>query len=169
MDKRKYALLDADFISKGFSVQKDEKAHLIDRVLELPGYRFFCHSQIVTELGRHTPDAPEVLSFTDAQILDNLESSMGTLACATYTQMLKESCDSFSRGYFIANVLGLGWAATPAGLKVMEELSKLEGERRRVGIERGAETSFLKVRDRGRKAGGGGVPKGVPAMKCVHF
>ena len=31
----------------------------------------------------------------------------------------------------IANVLGLGWAATPAGLRAMEELSKLEEERRR--------------------------------------
>lgn len=31
----------------------------------------------------------------------------------------------------IANVLGLGWAATPAGLKAMEELSKLEEERRK--------------------------------------
>ena len=30
----------------------------------------------------------------------------------------------------IANVLGLGWAATPAGLKAMEELSKLEDARR---------------------------------------
>ncbi len=30
----------------------------------------------------------------------------------------------------IANVLGLGWAATPAGLRAMEELSKLEDERR---------------------------------------
>ena len=29
----------------------------------------------------------------------------------------------------IANVFGLGWAATPAGLKAMEELSKLEEER----------------------------------------
>lgn len=31
----------------------------------------------------------------------------------------------------IANMLGLGWAATPAGLKAMEELEKLEEERRR--------------------------------------
>ncbi|RZT03129.1 nucleoside recognition protein [Cuneatibacter caecimuris] len=30
----------------------------------------------------------------------------------------------------IANVLGLGWAATPAGLKAMDELAKLEEERR---------------------------------------
>ncbi len=33
----------------------------------------------------------------------------------------------------IANVLGLGWAATPAGLKAMEELGKLEEERRAAG------------------------------------
>lgn len=30
---------------------------------------------------------------------------------------------------FIANFLGLGWAATPAGLKAMEELGKLEDDR----------------------------------------
>ena len=30
-----------------------------------------------------------------------------------------------------ANFLGLGWAATPAGLRAMEELSKLEDDRRR--------------------------------------
>ena len=30
----------------------------------------------------------------------------------------------------IANILGLGWAATPAGLRAMEELQKLEEERR---------------------------------------
>ncbi len=30
---------------------------------------------------------------------------------------------------FIANILGLGWACTPAGLKAMESLSKLEEER----------------------------------------
>lgn len=29
----------------------------------------------------------------------------------------------------IANVLGLGWACTPAGLRAMEELAKLEAER----------------------------------------
>lgn len=38
-----------------------------------------------------------------------------------------------ARGYIatniIANILGLGWACTPAGLKAMEELAKLERER----------------------------------------
>lgn len=36
----------------------------------------------------------------------------------------------------IANVLGLGWAATPAGLKAMEELEKLEGDRRNKKISK---------------------------------
>lgn len=30
----------------------------------------------------------------------------------------------------IANILGLGWAATPAGIKAMEELKKVEADRR---------------------------------------
>ncbi len=34
----------------------------------------------------------------------------------------------------IANILGLGWACTPAGLKAMEELAKLEEERGTAGI-----------------------------------
>lgn len=37
-------------------------------------------------------------------------------------QYIAENC--------IANIFGLGWAATPAGLKAMEELENLEGERR---------------------------------------
>ena len=32
---------------------------------------------------------------------------------------------------FIANILGLGWAATPAGLEAMEALSELEEDRRK--------------------------------------
>lgn len=33
----------------------------------------------------------------------------------------------------IANIFGLGWAATPAGLKAMEALGDLEEERRKIG------------------------------------
>jgi len=35
----------------------------------------------------------------------------------------------------IANMLGLGWAATPAGLKAMEELGRLEEERRKTHVD----------------------------------
>lgn len=38
----------------------------------------------------------------------------------------------------IANVLGLGWAATPAGLRAMEELKKVEEERRLAEPESGS-------------------------------
>ena len=44
-----------------------------------------------------------------------------------------------ARGYIatnlVANILGLGWACTPAGLKAMEELAKLEEERGTSGYE----------------------------------
>ena len=33
----------------------------------------------------------------------------------------------------MANILGLGWAATPAGLKAMEDLAQLEEKRRQTG------------------------------------
>lgn len=36
----------------------------------------------------------------------------------------------------IANMLGLGWAATPAGLRAMEEMSKLETDRRKNKISK---------------------------------
>ncbi len=40
---------------------------------------------------------------------------------------------------FIANILGLGWACTPAGLKTMEALAKLEEERGTPGYTGGGE------------------------------
>lgn len=51
----------------------------------------------------------------------------------------------------IANFLGLGWAATPAGLRAMEELAKLEEERR------------------SGKYPGTVRKRGLRAMKCVLF
>ena len=39
-----------------------------------------------------------------------------------------------------ANILGLGWAATPARLKAMEELKKVEEERRKGGAARQKDT-----------------------------
>lgn len=52
----------------------------------------------------------------------------------------------------VANVLGLGWAATPAGIKAMEELAALEEERKTPGYETKT----------GNTAGGSGLPEGVP-------
>ena len=44
IEVKRYALLDTDFISKTHSVQDDGGNHLIDRVMELPEYEFFCHA-----------------------------------------------------------------------------------------------------------------------------
>ncbi|MBP3594734.1 MAG: nucleoside recognition protein [Lachnospiraceae bacterium] len=45
----------------------------------------------------------------------------------------------------VANVLGLGWAATPAGIKAMEELAALEEERGMPGYEASDEMCTLLV------------------------
>lgn len=47
----------------------------------------------------------------------------------------------------IANILGLGWAATPAGLSAMKELAKLEEERRNIktGVASNEMCTFLIV------------------------
>ena len=52
----------------------------------------------------------------------------------------------------IANFFGLGWAATPAGIKAMEELEKLEDERRKSPV-----------------LGKRGVPKGIAIFNCQYF
>ena len=51
----------------------------------------------------------------------------------------------FISANMIANVLGLGWAATPFGLKAMEELAKLEKQRKSVspGTASNAMCTFL--------------------------
>ena len=51
----------------------------------------------------------------------------------------------------IANILGLGWACTPAGLKAMEELAKLEEERGTAGYV----DNNRKVKSSGAESAGG--------------
>lgn len=137
---KKYALLDTDFISKTHSVQDDGDNHLIDRVIELPQYEFFCHVQIVTELNRYNADAPvwlrekiekkKIKSYTDQEILEELSLVRGPLACATYTQMLKLACDAFSRDYFSEHYLVLEEVdyATISNENYLKELQLLDIE-----------------------------------------
>lgn len=47
----------------------------------------------------------------------------------------------------IANILGLGWACTPAGLKAMEELKKIEEKRTQTGNMRSDSTDHIRKRD----------------------
>lgn len=68
----------------------------------------------------------------------------------------------------IANVFGLGWAATPAGLKAMEELERLEEERRQQGGADGgqlvSQTGRTKKLRRMRA-----VPRGVASNEMCTF
>lgn len=71
----------------------------------------------------------------------------------------------------IANMLGLGWAATPAGLKAMEELEALEEERRK---EEEKEERGGTDRHRRRGTGSGSerpraVPRGVASNEMCAF
>ncbi len=53
----------------------------------------------------------------------------------------------------IANLLGLGWACTPAGLKAMEELAKLEAERGTPGYVSAGKGIFEDGKKKGNKTG----------------
>ncbi len=66
----------------------------------------------------------------------------------------------------IANVLGLGWAATPAGLKAMEELAKLEdGRRAAAGIRSSSDTRNKLQKTKNIPA----MPKGVASNEMCTF
>lgn len=106
----KCALLDTDFISKAYCIMDNDGNRLIDRILELPGYEFFCHSQIVLELEKHD-DATlswikkrvhggTITCCSDEDVLSLLSGVYGPLACSGYTQMLSSSCAVFSREFF---------------------------------------------------------------------
>lgn len=73
----------------------------------------------------------------------------------------------------IANIFGLGWAATPAGLKAMEELENLEEERRKQGDPPGGSFSVLEsksVRNTGQKRKlRRAVPRGVASNEMCTF
>ncbi len=114
MTKEKYALLDTDFISKTHLIRKDDKNTMIDRIMEMQGYRFYCHEQIKAELARHNiSNAFEWLNtkissglihcITDEEIIEELHSIYLNSAEAAYVSMLKNGCEAFKGGYFEEN------------------------------------------------------------------
>lgn len=114
MQKDKYALLDTDFISKTHIIQKDADNHLIDRIMELPGYQFFCHSQIRTELSRHNITGTvkwldnkistrQIKCYSDEDILDELEPVYGAMTLGLYVNLLQKACQAYAEGYYENN------------------------------------------------------------------
>lgn len=114
MAKEKYALLDTDFISKTHLIRKDDQNKMIDRIMEMRGYRFYCHEQIKTELIRHNiGNSPEWLNakildgsvncVTDEEIVDELHAIYSDSAEAVYANMLRNGCEAYREGYFEEN------------------------------------------------------------------
>ena len=106
----KYALLDTDFISKGYAFSVDDEHHLIDRIIAMPEYEFICHEQVIRELKRHDSHAPawmeeriregRIKKYTDAQILEEMTLFYKDIGLYMYTQFLKNACEAFDSGFF---------------------------------------------------------------------
>lgn len=64
-------------------------------------------------------------------LIERMSAKMGPLLHFLFPKIPREhkSLEYISTN-IIANILGLGWAATPAGLKAMESLKELEEDRR---------------------------------------
>lgn len=111
MTNEKYALFDTDFISKMHLIRKDDENRLIDRIMEMPNYHFFCHDQIRIELSRHNIKGSSewlakmnanglITCFNDRQIIDELAAIYGASSAAMYMQLLLTACEAYKAGYF---------------------------------------------------------------------
>lgn len=69
---------------------------------------------------------------TKAGIIEGLSRLLGPFIRFMFPQLPKEhKANAYITTNIVANMLGLGWAATPAGLQAMEALGELEEERGR--------------------------------------
>jgi len=118
MVNEKYALLDTDFISKMHLIRKDDQNKLIDKIIAMSNYTFYCHKQVSIELLRHNiAGLPEwfedkvenkrIHLYDDEMILDELSAIYGDLALAMYIDMLKTACDAYKGGCFEENFVNM--------------------------------------------------------------
>ncbi len=89
-----------------------------------------------------------------AGIIDALTKGLRPVLAFLFPGVPKDhKANEYMAANMISNVLGLGWAATPAGLKAMEALTQLEEERRATKWRGGA----------------GAVPPGVASDEMCIF
>lgn len=109
--KEKYALLDTDFISKMHLIRKDDKNKLIDRIMKLQNYLFYCHDQVRIELMRHNIGSSAewlermigkdaIHCFSDEEILNELSVIYADSSAAMYMNMLETGCEAYRTGFF---------------------------------------------------------------------
>lgn len=138
MANKKYALLDTDFVSKMHLIRKDDQNKLIDKIMAMPDYFFYCHEQISIELFRHNIKAvsewfearvsdKSICLYNDEMIIDELSAFYGELAAFTYISMLKDACDAYSDGYFNENFVELS-KVNCLHINKREFLEKLAGD-----------------------------------------
>ena len=144
MSNEKYALLDTDFISKMHSIRKDDYNKLIDKIMEMPNYTFYCHKQISIELLRYNNVEltkwfednianHKIYLYDDELIMDELFTIYGKLSCAIYIDMLKNACDAYKYGYFEENFVEVS-KVNSFYLKKKEFLEKLSMDCDTIGV-----------------------------------
>ena len=82
----------------------------------------------------------------DSGLVDSMTRGLKPVMCFLFPDIPKDhEAFSYISLNTIANILGLGWAATPAGLKAMESLASLEKERghKNIGIASNEMCTFL--------------------------
>ena len=82
MTNEKYAVLDTDFISKTHLIRKDDQNTMIDRIMEMQEYRFYCHEQVRAELEKHN------ISDSSAWLEDKIIA--GSIQCKSDEAILDE-------------------------------------------------------------------------------
>lgn len=74
-------------------------------------------------------------------LLEKMANGLSPVLRFLFPKLAKDSkAMEYIATNMVANVLGLGWAATPAGIKAMEELAVIEEQRGTPGYEPGEET-----------------------------
>ena len=69
-----------------------------------------------------------------AGLLDRMTRGLRPVLSFLFPRIPQEHrVNEYLTANILANILGLGWAATPAGLKAMEDLAQLEEKRRQTG------------------------------------
>ena len=118
MAKVKHALLDTDFISKMYLIRNDNQNRLIDKIISMPNYIFYCHKQILMELNRHNVtetsvwlkdkiSSKSIYIYDDEMILNELKNIYGSIAIKMYLRMLKNACDAYKIDYFQENFINI--------------------------------------------------------------
>lgn len=99
------ALLDTDYISKTITVTDNGTTTLLDVILSLENYDFYCHEQIRKEIERHSTEMAEWLDkqiscrklclYTDEDILmltGDLDHDITT--CLRYLEYYRKACEA---------------------------------------------------------------------------